>query len=72
MSLRTLLRRVVHLLIVLFCVTLFVSLLTSMLPGDPVDAISGFASPEQKDGCARNWVSTTRFRCSTAAGSAGS
>jgi peptide/nickel transport system permease protein len=49
LSLRTLLRRVVHLLIVLFCVTLFVSLLTAMLPGDPVDAISGFASPEQKD-----------------------
>jgi peptide/nickel transport system permease protein len=28
---------------------LFVALLTSMLPGDPVDAIAGFASPEQKD-----------------------
>jgi peptide/nickel transport system permease protein len=42
-------RRLAHLLIVLFCVTLFVSLLTSMMPGDPVDAISGFASPEQKD-----------------------
>jgi peptide/nickel transport system permease protein len=35
--------------VVLFCVTLFVALLTSMLPGDPVDAISGFASQEQKD-----------------------
>jgi peptide/nickel transport system permease protein len=43
------LRRLVHLLVVLFCVTLFVALLTSMLPGDPVDAIAGFASPEQKD-----------------------
>jgi peptide/nickel transport system permease protein len=44
-----LLRRLVHLLVVLFFVTLFVALLTSMLPGDPVDAIAGFASPEQKD-----------------------
>jgi peptide/nickel transport system permease protein len=44
-----LLRRLVHLLVVLFCVTVFVALLTSLLPGDPVDAIAGFASPEQKD-----------------------
>jgi peptide/nickel transport system permease protein len=44
-----LLRRLVHLLVVLFCVTLFVALLTSMLPGDPVDAIAGFASEEQKE-----------------------
>jgi len=44
-----LLRRLVHLLVVLFFVTLFVALLTSMLPGDPVDAIAGFASEEQKD-----------------------
>jgi peptide/nickel transport system permease protein len=43
------LRRLVHLLVVLFFVTLFVALLTSMLPGDPVDAIAGFASEEQKD-----------------------
>jgi peptide/nickel transport system permease protein len=42
-------RRLVHLLVVLFFVTLFVALLTSMLPGDPVDAIAGFASEEQKD-----------------------
>ena len=49
MSLGMLARRVGHLLVVLFCVTLFVALLTSMLPGDPVDAISGFASQEQKD-----------------------
>ena len=48
MRLRMIARRVAHLLVVLFCVTLFVALLTSMLPGDPVDAISGFASPEQK------------------------
>jgi peptide/nickel transport system permease protein len=46
---RLLLRRLVHLLVVLFFVTLFVALLTSLLPGDPVDAIAGFASPEQKD-----------------------
>ncbi|HEX6425740.1 MAG TPA: ABC transporter permease [Acidimicrobiales bacterium] len=46
---RTSLRRFVHLLVVLFCVTLFVALLTSMLPGDPVDAIAGFASEEQQD-----------------------
>jgi peptide/nickel transport system permease protein len=43
------LRRLVHLLVVLFCVTLFVALLTAMLPGDPVDAIAGFASEEQKE-----------------------
>ena len=43
------LRRLVHLVVVLFFVTLFVALLTAMLPGDPVDAIAGFASPEQKD-----------------------
>jgi peptide/nickel transport system permease protein len=46
---RILLRRLVHLLVVLFFVTLFVALLTSMLPGDPVDAIAGFASEDQKD-----------------------
>jgi peptide/nickel transport system permease protein len=43
------LRRLTHLVIVLFFVTLFVATLTSMLPGDPVDAIAGFASEEQKD-----------------------
>jgi peptide/nickel transport system permease protein len=43
------LRRVAHLVVVLFFVTLFVATLTSMLPGDPVDAIAGFASEEQKD-----------------------
>jgi peptide/nickel transport system permease protein len=46
---RPIVRRLLHLLVVLFFVTLFVALLTSMLPGDPVDAIAGFASPEQKD-----------------------
>jgi peptide/nickel transport system permease protein len=43
------LRRVAHLVVVLFFVTLFVATLTAMLPGDPVDAIAGFASEEQKD-----------------------
>ena len=43
------LRRVAHLVVVLFFVTLFVATLTSLLPGDPVDAIAGFASPEQKE-----------------------
>jgi len=46
---RRFLPRFVHLLVVLFCVTLFVALLTSMLPGDPIDAIAGFASQEQQD-----------------------
>jgi peptide/nickel transport system permease protein len=41
--------RLLHLVVVLFLVTLFVALLTSMLPGDPVDAIAGFASEEQKE-----------------------
>jgi peptide/nickel transport system permease protein len=47
--LRAIARRLVHLVVVLFFVTLFVALLTSMLPGDPTDAIAGFASEEQKD-----------------------
>jgi peptide/nickel transport system permease protein len=44
-----LLRRFLHLVVVLFCVTLFVALLTSMLPGDPVNSIAGFAPEETKD-----------------------
>jgi peptide/nickel transport system permease protein len=43
------LRRLAHLVVVLFFVTLFVATLTAMLPGDPVDAIAGFGSPEQKE-----------------------
>ncbi|MGH9290661.1 MAG: ABC transporter permease [Acidimicrobiales bacterium] len=43
------LRRLAHLVVVLFFVTLFVATLTAMLPGDPVDAIAGFASPEQRE-----------------------
>ncbi len=46
---RAILRQGLHLLVVLFCVTLFVALLTSMLPGDPVNAIAGFGTDEQKD-----------------------
>ena len=49
MSLGMILRRLGHLLIVLFCVTLFVALLTRMMPGDPVDAITGFSSQQQKE-----------------------
>jgi peptide/nickel transport system permease protein len=48
------LRRLAHLVVVLFFVTLFVALLTAMLPGDPVDAIAGFGSPEQKDALREN------------------
>jgi peptide/nickel transport system permease protein len=46
---RMLTGRLVHLVVVLFLVTLFVALLTAMMPGDPVDAIAGFAPPEQKE-----------------------
>ena len=46
---RILLRPLLRLLVVLFFVTVFVALLTSMLPGDTVDAIAGFASEEQKE-----------------------
>ena len=51
---RQIARRLAHLLVVLFFVTLFVALLTSMLPGDPVDAIAGFASEEQKEALRRD------------------
>jgi peptide/nickel transport system permease protein len=46
---RVVLRQGVHLVVVLFCVTLFVALLTSMLPGDPVNAIAGFGTDAQKE-----------------------
>jgi peptide/nickel transport system permease protein len=52
--LRAIARRLVHLLVVLFFVTLFVAVLTSLLPGDPVDAIAGFASEQQKDDLRQN------------------
>jgi peptide/nickel transport system permease protein len=35
--------------VVLFFATLFAASLTSLLPGDPVDSIAGYASQEQKD-----------------------
>jgi peptide/nickel transport system permease protein len=46
---RAILHQAVHLVVVLFCVTLFVALLTSMLPGDPVNSIAGFGSDAQKE-----------------------
>ena len=46
---RAILRQGLHLVVVLFCVTLFVALLTSMLPGDPVNAIAGFGTDAQKE-----------------------
>ena len=63
------LRRLVHLVVVLFFVTLFVALLTAMLPGDPVDAIAGFGSPEQGR-AARDLGLDDPVGSSTAAGSA--
>ena len=51
---RMILRRVAHLVVVLFFVTLFVATLTSMLPGDPVDAIAGFSTEEQKEALREN------------------
>jgi peptide/nickel transport system permease protein len=45
---RAALRRVIQLVVVLLCVTFFSFALLSLLPGDPVTAIVGFASPEQK------------------------
>lgn len=42
-------RRLVQLGVVLFVVTLFTALLTSMLPGDPVDVIVPFGSDEQRE-----------------------
>ncbi len=41
--------RLARLGLVLFLVTLFTALLTSLLPGDPVDAIVPFGSEEQRD-----------------------
>ncbi|HYZ97964.1 MAG TPA: ABC transporter permease [Acidimicrobiales bacterium] len=43
------LRRLAHLIAVLFFVTLFVAMLTNLLPGDPVNSIAGFAPEEQKE-----------------------
>ena len=46
---RMILRRLAHLIAVLFFVTLFVAMLTNLLPGDPVNSIAGFAPEEQKE-----------------------
>lgn len=42
-------RRLLQLAVVLFVVTFFTALLTSMLPGDPVDVIVPFGSDEQRE-----------------------
>jgi peptide/nickel transport system permease protein len=42
---RTVLRRLVQLVVVVLCVTFFSFLLLTLIPGDPVTAIVGFASP---------------------------
>lgn len=45
---REVIRRLLHLLLVLVLVTMFSALLLSLLPGDPAEAIAPFASPEQR------------------------
>lgn len=46
---RVIVRRLVQLVAVLFVVSVFTALLTSMLPGDPVDALVPFGSDEQRE-----------------------
>lgn len=46
---RTILRRLVQLLVVLVIVTFFTSLLTRMLPGDPVTTIAPFSNAQQQE-----------------------
>jgi peptide/nickel transport system permease protein len=46
---RTIVRRLVQLLVVLIVVTFFASILTALLPGDPVTTIAPFATEEQRD-----------------------
>jgi peptide/nickel transport system permease protein len=41
-------RRLVQVFVVLILVTFFVSMLIRLLPGEPADAILGFATPEQR------------------------
>jgi peptide/nickel transport system permease protein len=45
---RTVARRVLQLIVVLIVVTFFTSLLTALLPGDPVTLIAPFASVQEK------------------------
>jgi peptide/nickel transport system permease protein len=46
--LRTAVRRLIQLVVVVIVVTFFTSVLTALLPGDPVTTIAPFASEEQK------------------------
>jgi peptide/nickel transport system permease protein len=46
---RTIVRRLAQLLVVLIVVTFFASILTALLPGDPVTTIAPFATEEQRD-----------------------
>jgi peptide/nickel transport system permease protein len=46
---RTVLRRLIQLVVVVIIVTFFTSLLTAMLPGDPTTLIAPFATEEQRD-----------------------
>jgi peptide/nickel transport system permease protein len=45
---RTVVRRVIQLFVVLIVVTFFTSILTSLLPGDPVTTIAPFSSAQQR------------------------
>lgn len=45
---RTVVRRVIQLFVVLIAVTFFTSILTSLLPGDPVTTIAPFSSAQQR------------------------
>jgi peptide/nickel transport system permease protein len=45
---RTLARRILQLIVVLIVVTFFTSILTAMLPGDPVTTIAPFSSPAER------------------------
>ncbi len=46
---RTLLRRLAQVVVVILVVTFFTAILTDLLPGDPVTTIAPFSTPEQRD-----------------------
>jgi peptide/nickel transport system permease protein len=46
--LRTVVRRLIQLVVVVIVVTFFTSVLTALLPGDPITTIAPFATPEEK------------------------
>jgi len=46
---RAVFRRLIQLIVVVLCVTFFTSLLTNLLPGDPVTTIAPFATEQQRD-----------------------